>query len=197
MGTKLSLFSLFIAAFICTALASPAMADMFEPGFKIRAGGYWALLNSEITANDPDTGHKITIDFESDFGLEESKVSPYLELTYRFNENHALQVNAITLHRSSEDAGISKPFELEWDGKTYVVQAGLKLKTTLDLDVYQAAYMYSFYTSDQLMVAGTLGAHIAKITNEYEGSIGVKNTVSGEVKIETPGDQRIGDRSAA
>ncbi len=158
----------------------PAAADMFEPGLKVRAGGFWAQLNSEIKAEVPGTDIGEKIDFESDLGLEESKFSPFLELTYRFNKKHSLMLNYITLHRDGYRQAISKPFELEWDGKTYTFQAGASLNTTLDLDIYQVAYKYNFISNEKFMLAGTIGAHIARIKNAYQGTIGVKegNTTS-------------------
>lgn len=164
LGCLLATFSL---------LPQNVAADMFEKGFKLRAGGYWAYLNSEINANIPGTGLGTNIDFESDLGLEEAKFSPFFEATYRFNERHAVLVNYLTLHRSGTRAAISKPFEVEFNDNIYQVSAGIKLDTVLELDIYQTAYMYSFYSSDKWMLAGTLGLHIAQFKNSYEGTIGL------------------------
>lgn len=155
-------------------LPQNATADMFEKGFKLRAGGYWAYLDSSLNADIPGTGLGTKIDFESDLGLEEAKFSPFFEATYRFNKRHAVLVNYLTLHRNGTRAAISKPFEWEdKDGNLYQVSAGVKLDTVLNLDIYQTAYMFSFYSSDKWMLAGTLGLHIAQFKNSYEGTIGL------------------------
>lgn len=155
-------------------MVTTASANMFEPGFKIRAGGFYAFVDSNITARDPLFDGDLKVDFESDLGLEDSVFSPYLEMTYRFNDNHAVLINAITLHRESDNELITRPFDLEFEDETYAIQAGVGLKTSLDLDVYQVTYMYTFYSSGKFSVAGTLGLHIADISNEYTGSIGVR-----------------------
>lgn len=165
--------SILILLLILVLLPGMACADMFEKGLKLRAGGFWAQLDSTINAEVPGTNIGQEVDFESDLGLEESRFSPFFEATYRFNKRHAVMVNYLSLHRSGTRAAISKPFEFEFDGNTYRVAAGVRLDSILDLDVYQAAYMYNFYSSDKLMVAGTLGAHIAQLKTEFTGQIGL------------------------
>lgn len=154
-------------------LPHTVFADVFEPGVKLRAGGFWAYMDTKLKGEIPGTKLTQEIDFESDLFLEETKFSPFLGITYRLNENHAIQLNYFSLHRQSDREIISKPFDFEFDGKTYRVAAGARLETLLDLDVYHLTYMYSFYSTDTLLVAGTIGAHVIRVKNGYRGEIGV------------------------
>jgi len=167
------LYSLAAVALLSLFTVSTASADMFSPGFKIRAGGFYAFIDSKISARDPLFDDSIDLDLESDLGLDDTAFSPYLEMTYRFNDRHAVLINAISLRRDSGGEIITEPFDLEFD-ETYTIQAGVGLKTTLDIDVYQATYMYTFYSSDKFSLAGTLGLHIADLSNEYKGQIGIR-----------------------
>lgn len=148
-------------------------AEMFENGFKLRAGGFLAYLDSNTSVYSIGTDNSKIIDFESDLGLEESRFSPYFEISYRFNQKHALLLNYLSLHRDGTKESIGNPFELKWNGSTYRIAPGVRLETTLNLDIYQLAYMYNFYSSDKLILAATLGAHIAQIENGYDGEIGL------------------------
>lgn len=152
----------------------PVYAGMLTPGAKLRTGAFWAYLDTKLNATVPGTRLSQEIDYESDLFLDESKVTPFFGLTYRFNKNHALLLSYFALHRSSARQIVSKPFEFEYEGETYRVAAGARLATLLDLDIYQLSYMYSFYATDTFLVAGTIGAHVVRVKNGYRGEIGVK-----------------------
>ena len=89
------LYSLAAVALLSLFTVSTASAEMFTPGFKIRAGGFYAFIDSKISAIDPLLDDSIDIDFESDLGLDDTAFSPFLEMTYRFNDRHAVLINAI------------------------------------------------------------------------------------------------------
>lgn len=150
-----------------------ATADMFEKGLKLRGGGFWAYMDTKLNAHIPGTIVGRVIDYESDLALDDTKFSPFFGVTYRLNKKHAIQLNYFSLHRNSEKKVVTKPFEFTHEDTTYRVAAGARLETLLDLDIYHMTYMYSFYSSDSLMVAGTLGAHVVKVENGYQGELGI------------------------
>ncbi|WP_345317449.1 hypothetical protein [Ferrimonas gelatinilytica] len=111
------------------------------------------------------------IDFESDLGLEKSRFSPMLELSYRFNDNHLLALNALTLHRSAATREVIRGFEFDWEGQTYRAQSDARVSSRLDIDIYQLFYGYSLWRSEDLLLVGTLGMHVMDIKAQMSGEL--------------------------
>ncbi|ADN75775.1 conserved hypothetical protein [Ferrimonas balearica DSM 9799] len=158
---------------LLTALPLLCSARPYDDGFALKAGGFWASVDSSFGANIIGVGDPIRIDFESDLALEESKFSPFLELTYRFNDRHLLGLNYITLHRDARSVESEKSYEFTWEGETYQVNAGAFVSSQLDIDIYQLMYGYTLYSSEQFGVIGTLGAHVMDIDARIGGQLEV------------------------
>ena len=154
-------------------LPCSADADIFENGLKLRAGGFFAYLDTKVGGKISGTNLGHEIDYETDLFLDETQFSPMFGLNYRFKKNHAIQLNYFTLHRKSDRKVLTKTYDIPWGDDTYRLAAGARLETRLNLDVYHFAYMYSFYSSDRLMITGSVGAHVIRIKNGYQGEIGV------------------------
>lgn len=152
-------------------VCSLIQARPYDPGFALKAGGFWADVDSSFGAVITGAGDPIRIDFESDLALEESKFSPFFELTYRFNERHMLGLNYITLHRNAETVRSEKSYEFTWEGETYRVNSGAFVNSQLDIDIYQITYGYSFVQSDKYGVMGTVGAHVMDIDARIGGQL--------------------------
>ncbi|SHH97424.1 LPS-assembly protein LptD [Ferrimonas marina] len=176
---------------VILSISFNGMALPLEPGLSIRAGGFWASVDSSFGARVPELDRRREIDFESDLGLEESKFSPMLELTYRFNPRHALSFNYISLHRSAQSRESTKTFEIDWDDQTYLIEAGSKVGSTLDIDIYQLLYGYTLWRTERFWVSGTLGLHVMDIEAELNGELKVVN--EGELDFAT----EIGDTVTA
>ncbi|MBY6185171.1 hypothetical protein KUV89_00755 [Marinobacter hydrocarbonoclasticus] len=153
------------------AFCGAVIARPYDPGFAIKAGGFWADVDSSFGAVLTGNGDPIRIDFESDLALEESKFSPFIELTYRFNERHMLGLNYLTLHRNAETVRSEKSYEFTWEGETYQVKSGAFVNSQLDIDIYQIVYGYSFVQSETYAVLGTVGAHVMDIDARIGGQL--------------------------
>ncbi|MEH6473396.1 MAG: hypothetical protein V7752_19365 [Halopseudomonas sp.] len=180
-----SLFSLFCVE---------AHAD--DPNVTIRFGGFFGRVDSSVGAHIPDTEIGKRIDFETDLHLQSSHTTPMFELHYQWSENHSLIFNWVRLRRSGVNQVISSPFELDIGGDPVSVQAGAELFTDLKMDLFQLAYGYDFFRTDDLTATVTLGAHIFYNRAEFSGQIGAATeghwttlpfeTVSSEVAAPLP-----------
>ncbi len=146
-------------------------ARPYDPGLAIKVGGFWADVDSSFGAVAQGASGPIRIDFESDLALEESKFSPFIELTYRFNDRHLVGLNYLTLHRNAETIRSEKTYEFTWEGETYRINSGAFVNSQLNIDIYQVLYGYTFFQSNRFAVMGTLGAHVMDIDARIGGQL--------------------------
>ncbi|MBY5991248.1 hypothetical protein [Ferrimonas balearica] len=176
---------------VCTTLS----ARPYDAGWGLKAGGFWADVDSSFGAVITGIGDPTRIDFESDLALEDSKFSPFFELTYRFNnERHMVGLNYLTLHRDARSHESEKSFDFTWDGETYRVNSGAFVSSTLNIDIYQFFYGYTLLSSERYALLGTLGVHLMDIDARLEGELelvtpdGVSEITSAEAfgKVTAP-----------
>ncbi len=168
-------------AILFSALFSPVSA--FAGDWEIEIGGFFSYTDTKLNAYDPYFDKIRSIDFESDLELKEFTVLPYLELEYYFNQKHSIYLDWRSLHREATPTSISKPFEITSDSTTYVVQAGSKLTTTLNIDIARIGYGYQFYTNDKWALDVLAGMHVMWLSLGLEGKLGAK--ASGVEEIPT------------
>ncbi|SDJ65188.1 hypothetical protein SAMN04488540_11138 [Ferrimonas sediminum] len=170
----------------------PLSARPFDPGFSVRVGGFWAEVDSSFGAKTTISNTPIRIDFESDLALEESKFSPFIELTYRFDDTNLLALNYLSLHRSAESRSTEQSYEFEWEGNRYRVDSGARLRSQLDVDIYQLVYSRTLFQGSDYSIMGTLGLHLMDIYAELDGEI----KLIGEGGEEEVADRAFGEITA-
>lgn len=158
-----------------TALFSlPATAAVLDPGFKVRAGGFWAQVDSSFGTRLLDGSLGGRIDFETDLALDDDEFSPFFELAYRFDDHHKVAFNFIRLHRNGTSINVDESFEFTWDDTDYRVETGARIEATLDVDIYQLYYAYSLWHRDDWAVIGTLGVHVMDMDARLYGEIAIE-----------------------
>ncbi|BBM67307.1 DUF481 domain-containing protein [Vibrio alfacsensis] len=168
----------------------------FAGEWEIEVGGFFSRTDTKLNAYDPYLDKIRTIDFESDLDLKEFTVLPYVELEYYFNQKHSLYADWRSLHREATRTTVTKPFEITNDGVTYVVQAGSKLTTDLDIDIARVGYGYQFYTSEKWAVDVLAGLHVMWLSLGLEGKLGAKASGVDEFPVMFVDDAVINDVTA-
>ncbi|WP_157509215.1 hypothetical protein [Ferrimonas futtsuensis] len=174
-------------------LAPAALARPFDSGFSLRAGGFWADVDSSFGARTVIGDTPIRVDFESDLALDESKFSPFVELTYRFDEKNVLALNYLTLHRTAQSRSLNKSFEFEWEGSQYRVESGANLKTKLDVDIYQLVYGRTLIQGDSYALLSTLGIHVMDVYASLDGDVTLIGEAGNEMEF---ADRALADVTA-
>ena len=151
-------------------ISSGAIAGTWE----VEVGAFFSKTDTKINAQDPYFNTKRTIDFESDLELKDNALLPYLEIEYYFNKKHNVFFDWRSLHREATRSRVTKPFEVDLDGETYVIQAGAQLTTKLNVDIARVGYGYQFYKNDDLSVDALAGFHIMWLTLGFAGDIGIR-----------------------
>ncbi|WP_417346687.1 hypothetical protein [Ferrimonas sp.] len=174
-------------------LAPSAFARPFDSGFSLRLGGFWADVDSSFGARTVNGNSPIRVDFESDLALDESKFSPFVELTYRFDEKNVLALNYLTLHRTAQSRSLQKSFEFEWEGNRYQVETGANLRSELDVDIYQLVYGRTLIQGDNYALLSTLGVHIMDVHAVLDGDIILVGEGGNEMEV---ADRALGEITA-
>lgn len=153
----------------------------FAGDWEMEIGGFFSYTDTKLNAYDPYFDKVREIDFESDLELKEFTVLPYLKLEYYFNQKHNVYLDWRSLHREATRTSITKPFEITSDSVTYVVQAGSRLTTNLDIDIARVGYGYQFYTSDKWALDVLVGMHVMWLSLGLDGKLGAKASGIEEV----------------
>ncbi|MFO6423356.1 hypothetical protein [Motilimonas sp. KMU-193] len=157
------------AAALCLAHSSTALAGEWS----LSLGGFYTTSNTTMDVKSPLGDKDFGLDFEKDLKLSEEKWLPYANLNYQFNDKHSVYFDWKRLHRSATQERVTEPFETDLGGDTtYIIQAGARIKTTLNIDIATLGYGYSFYQDDKWDLAATLGMHIMWIEIGLNGEMG-------------------------
>ena len=164
-----SLAALAAPALLAALAASPARADdaYFSPTderVRISLGAMHVSsatsLRADSTAGVPGT----TINGEREFGLDSSDFEPKFQATVRVATRQRLSFDYFTLDRSGNNtlplAGTLIFF------RDVQLQPGDPLQTKMSLRSFGITYGYSFWHSETLEIAGTLGVHATDVSAE-------------------------------
>jgi len=152
-------------ALIPLFLASFLQAEEFGDTFKVRLGGY--LLSDNETTISATTSALVgaKINLKDDLGMDTKTNVFRVDGHYRFNDAHKIEFAYYSLNTSGSNE-ISK--DIEFEGKIY--QAGAKVSSFLDMDIYKLNYAYSFYHNEKVELSIGAGLHIMDINTGLSGS---------------------------
>jgi hypothetical protein len=109
---------------------------------------------------DSSTGTPGTlINGESQFGLDSWDIEPKFQVMVRAGERNRLRFDYFTLDRTG-NAVVAEPILI----RDAVLQPGDPLQSLLNLRVFTITYGYSFWHSEQLEIAATLGVSAVDIS---------------------------------
>lgn len=123
---------------------------------------------------DPETPGTL-FSGEGDFGLEDAKVLPQVELTLLPGIRHLLRFSSIRARRSGS-AILER--EIEYEGDLF--EEGAEVDSSLDIYMTGVTYGYQFLRRDRGHLAATVGIHLGEIKTNAE--------VRGELQRQPTGE---------
>ncbi len=144
--------------------AGPALAEL--PGehpllnktFVIGVGGFFPDVDSKIRL-DGNLGIGTVIDFEDELGLAEANSTFWLSSRWRISRRNNLEFEWIRLDRNSSITTTSREYDI---GDT-VVQAGARIDSLLDIDLFRLTYGYSLIRNEKADLQLQAGIHVADV----------------------------------
>ncbi len=154
-----------LAAVLAILLAPRAHADgdYFSPTEERVRVSLGAMHVSSSTTVRVDSSIGVTgtvVNGEDDFGLDKSDFEPKFEAIVRVSERHRLIFDYFTLDRSGNAVVGATPIIF----RDVVLLPNDPLQTSLSLRTLGVAYSYSFWHSEKLELAATVGVHAAEIS---------------------------------
>ena len=147
----------------------------------IHLGSFISSSNSSIRLSAKGVG--VGIDVEEALGLDTSTTVFRLGGTWRFSDNrrHRADLTWFALRR---DGNTNIGQDIVIDGVTY--PTGTRVDTGFDLDVYKAAYSYSFFQDDRMDIGAGIGLYVMPIRFEFRASGLLAGNVSESVTAPLP-----------
>jgi hypothetical protein len=126
--------------------------------FTLNLGTFVSSTDSSVRLSAKGVG--ITVDVEEALGLDTTTTVFRTAGIWRFSDNrrHRLDLSWFALRRDG-DKQLTQ--DLTIDGVTY--PTGTQVNTAFDLDVYKAAYSYSFLQDDRIDVGVAIGLYVMPI----------------------------------
>ncbi len=156
--------AIIVSILSCGSLAAAEETKSPWEKFQFSVGGLYTAHNSTLRlgANDKE----IEIDVENVLDMDDSSMTVRLESHWRFSKNrrHRLDVDWLAIRRD----GKRKLFDdIVIDDTVYI--EGSTVKSSFDIDIFNASYSYSLFMTDRVDVAASLGLYVAPIKFEIEG----------------------------
>ncbi len=148
--------------------------------------GVMKVSSSTTLRADSTTGVAGTvIDGENQFGLDKSDYEPAFEVMLRAGTRNRLWLNYFTLDRDGSTL-VEQPIVF----RDAVLQTGDPLQSELDLRILTLTYGYSFWRSEKLELAATLGVSSIQIDAQAKVAteqVHVNETETAAGPYPTPG----------
>jgi opacity protein-like surface antigen len=162
-----SLAALAALALLAALSASPAHADdpYFSPTderVRISLGAMHVSSSTNVRADSSTGVAGTTINGEREFGLDASDFEPKFQATVRVAKRQRLSFDYFTLDRSGNTTVAGTPIAF----RDVTLLPGDPLQTKLSLRSLGITYGYSFWHSETLEIAATLGVHATDVSAE-------------------------------
>lgn len=179
MAFTAPLASLALSAFM-GLIAQPARADdYFSPTderVRLSLGAMYVTSETNLRA---DTGSGLPgseINGEDRFGLNKSDIEPMFEAQVRVDTRQRLSFDYFTLDRSGNSTVVGPPIVF----RDVTFLPGDPLQTQLSLRTLGITYEYSFWHSETLEIAATVGVHSADISTTAKVQTSTRHIVQTE-----------------
>ena len=141
---------------------NPVSHDTPWEKLSFELGYFIANVNTDLRIG---AGLGITVDVEDLLGLDTTNSVFRAKASWRFTDNrrHRLDFQWFSFRR---DGGrtILDDIKFEDDnGNVIVIPSGTHVDSFFDLDIYQAAYSYSFFQDDRMDLAASIGLYVMPI----------------------------------
>jgi hypothetical protein len=138
--------------------ADSEYASPSDDRFRVSLGAMHVSSSTTLRADSTTGVAGTVINGENQFGLDKSDVEPVFEVMLRAGTRNRLWFNYFTLDRDGSTI-VQDPIVF----RDAVLQTGDPLQSELDLRVLTITYGYSFWRSEKLELAATIGVSSVQI----------------------------------
>ena len=168
-------------ALLIALAALPAHADdeYFSPTdehVRISLGAMHVSSTTTLRADSVARVPGTTINGEREFGLDASDFEPKFQATVRVATRQRLSFDYFTLDRSGSTILAGTPIQF----RDVTLLPGDPLQTSLSLRSLGITYGYSFWHSETLEIAGTLGVHVTDVSAEARVQTQTRHIIQNE-----------------
>lgn len=167
------------ALFVCCVQPTLADGDYFSPTDDHVRLSLGAMHVSTATTLRADTSEGVLgteINGERTFGLDKTDFEPKFQATVRAGVRQRLSFDYFTLDRAGSTTLVGAPVSF----KDVLLLPGDPLQTQLSLRTFGITYEYSFWHSETLEIAGTLGVHATDISTEAKVQTTTRHIIQTE-----------------
>ena len=172
---------------LLTTVAGPSMLaaqDTFSPlldRYAFTLGSYFTSVNSDVQANNPETGFGDRVDFESDLGFGNSDELFRFEGQFIFKRRHQLNVAYYDLNRSASNL-IER--QIEWRDRVFPVSA--EVEGFFNTEVAEVSYTYWWISRNKVVFGVNGGLQLIGIdvgVDLLQRSVG---TLAADLGVDAP-----------
>lgn len=141
-------------------------SNLWDSRFYIWGGYMWTNHDTDLRISATDSGIGIggQIDLEEALGLKEQVNVGRAGFRWRFAERHSIGIEGYGFGRSSTGTAAQDiPVE------DFIIKAGAKTDTKLDIDIYEIEYGYSFLRDNKHDLRGLFGIYWMNIDASIKG----------------------------
>lgn len=159
-----------------------------EETFVARLGTFVSDFDTNVRLSGPNGGDSVNL--EDALGLDANQTTFNGQVVWRFAPRHRLQVGYLDFQRDAASTA-QRDFTVDTDDGTYEFSAGATIETEFDWSLIPITYAYSFYKTDTLEMAGSIGVHWFDAKIGFAGSAtvtppgGVPGVVAAAATAET------------
>lgn len=146
------------AVLVLCSCVSTAAAETDDSRFSLSLGVFITDRDSNTRVDVSGQPAGTPVDLEGDLGLDSSDTVFRVDGYIRFNDKHRIDFSAFDLSRTSTKT-IEK--EINWNGTIYPIDT--TVNGDFDLNVYKAAYTWSFMRREKGYLGATAGLYVADI----------------------------------
>lgn len=149
--------------------------------FAFNLGGMTAASDSSVRLGLPGVG--VEVDLEEALNVDTSFSMFRIEGLWRFtgNRRHRLDFQWYRINRRG-----TKTLDRVLEGDDITIPIGTTVETTLNFDIYKAAYSYSFFQDDRIDLAVALGLYVMPVSYDIDAKGFVQYDVSSEFTAPLP-----------
>jgi hypothetical protein len=168
-----------LASLALPARRASADGDYISPTderVRISLGAMHLSSTTTVRADSRAGVEGSVVNGEGDFGLEKSDFEPKFQAMVRVATRHRLSFDYFTLDRSGNAVVGANPIIF----RDVVLLPGDPMQTRLSLRTLGITYGYSFWHSEKLEIAATLGVHATDVSSMVKVQTASKHTIQNE-----------------
>ncbi len=178
----IALVVVFLAAIAGSAEASAQ--DTFSPlldRYTFTLGSYFTSVNSDVQANNTETGLGESVDFESDLKFGNSDELFRFEGQFILKRRHQINVGYYELNRTAQNT-ITR--EIEWRDRVFPVNA--EVEGFFNTEVIELSYTYWWIAKDKVVLGVNGGIQMTAIDVGVDLVERTAGTLAADLGVDEP-----------